>query len=90
MKFIVETSARHIHLTPEAIETLYGKGAELVVHTDDRAVPVRAADDAPLTVAAVQALDPLSLARDRLSEPDLHLSESERDDLLALVREVLR
>jgi putative phosphotransacetylase len=31
MKFIVETSARHIHLTPEAIETLYGKGAELVV-----------------------------------------------------------
>ena len=31
MKFLVETSARHIHLTPEAIETLYGKGAELVV-----------------------------------------------------------
>ena len=31
MKFLVETSARHIHLTPEAIETLYGKGAELIV-----------------------------------------------------------
>jgi putative phosphotransacetylase len=30
-KFIVETSARHIHLTNEAIETLYGAGAELTV-----------------------------------------------------------
>lgn len=29
-KFIVETSARHIHLTSEAVETLYGKGAELL------------------------------------------------------------
>ena len=28
-KFIVETSARHIHLTPEAVEALYGKGAVL-------------------------------------------------------------
>ena len=31
MKFLVETSARHIHLTPEAIETLYGPGAKLEV-----------------------------------------------------------
>ena len=30
-KVLVETSARHIHLTDEAVETLYGKGAELVV-----------------------------------------------------------
>ena len=30
-KFIVETSARHIHLTKEAVEALYGAGAELVV-----------------------------------------------------------
>lgn len=30
-KILVETSARHIHLTAEAVETLYGKGAELVV-----------------------------------------------------------
>ena len=29
--FIVETSARHIHLTHEAVETLYGKGAVLEV-----------------------------------------------------------
>ncbi|MBQ7173149.1 MAG: phosphate propanoyltransferase [Clostridia bacterium] len=30
-KVLVETSARHIHLTKEAVEALYGKGAELVV-----------------------------------------------------------
>jgi putative phosphotransacetylase len=30
-KVLVETSARHIHLTTEAVEILYGKGAELIV-----------------------------------------------------------
>lgn len=30
-KVLVETSARHIHLTKEAVEALYGKGAELTV-----------------------------------------------------------
>lgn len=30
-KFIVETSARHIHLTAEAVEALYGAGAQLIV-----------------------------------------------------------
>ena len=28
-KFIVETSARHVHVTQEDLETLFGKGAEL-------------------------------------------------------------
>lgn len=31
MKVLVETSARHIHLSAEAVEVLYGKGAELTV-----------------------------------------------------------
>ncbi|MBR6410911.1 MAG: phosphate propanoyltransferase [Clostridia bacterium] len=30
-KILVETSARHIHLTHAAVETLYGAGAELIV-----------------------------------------------------------
>lgn len=30
-KVLVETSARHIHLTKEAVEALYGAGAELTV-----------------------------------------------------------
>ena len=33
-KVLVETSARHIHLTAEAVETLYGKGAELINKKD--------------------------------------------------------
>ena len=30
-KVLVETSARHIHLTDEAVKVLYGEGAELIV-----------------------------------------------------------
>ena len=30
-KFLVETSARHIHLTKEAVDVLYGAGTELTV-----------------------------------------------------------
>ena len=30
-KVLVETSARHVHLTPEHIEILFGKGHELTV-----------------------------------------------------------
>ena len=32
--FIVETSARHVHLTKEHIEVLFGKGAELTFKKD--------------------------------------------------------
>ena len=28
-KILVETSARHIHVTQQTLETLFGKGAEL-------------------------------------------------------------
>ena len=30
-KFIIETSARHAHITQETLETLFGKGAQLTV-----------------------------------------------------------
>lgn len=33
-EFIVETSARHVHVTQEALETLFGKGAELTKKKD--------------------------------------------------------
>ena len=33
-KFIVETSARHVHVTQETLETLYGKGATLTKKKD--------------------------------------------------------
>lgn len=31
MKFIIETSARHVHVTKETLETLFGEGYELTV-----------------------------------------------------------
>ena len=34
MKFIVETSARHVHLTAEAVETLFGAGHTLTKKKD--------------------------------------------------------
>ena len=33
-KFIVETSARHVHVTAEALEILFGKGAKLTNKKD--------------------------------------------------------
>lgn len=34
MKFVVETSARHVHVTQEDLETLFGKGYELTKKKD--------------------------------------------------------
>lgn len=34
MKILIETSARHVHLTKEALEILFGKGAELTNKKD--------------------------------------------------------
>ncbi|MDO5416026.1 MAG: phosphate propanoyltransferase [Lachnospiraceae bacterium] len=34
MKFLVETSARHVHVTQEDLETLFGKGYELTKKKD--------------------------------------------------------
>lgn len=43
-KFIVETSARHVHVTQEDLEKLFGKGAELthkrIFHSQD-SLPAR-------------------------------------------------
>src|SRR5436309_7421121 len=32
LPLVVNVSARHCHLTPEAVETLFGKGHKLTVH----------------------------------------------------------
>ena len=38
-KFIVETSARHVHVTQETLETLFGKGATLTKKKDLSQLP---------------------------------------------------
>lgn len=49
-KVLVETSARHIHLTAEAVEALYGKGAELIKKKDLSQPGQFAADNAKITL----------------------------------------
>jgi len=48
-KFIVETSARHIHVTQEAFETLFGKGAVLT-HKKDLSQPGQFACEERVTI----------------------------------------
>lgn len=48
-KFIVETSARHVHLCKEHIEVLFGKGAELT-HKKDLSQPGQFACNERVTV----------------------------------------
>ena len=64
-KILVEPSARHIHLTAEAVETLYGKGAELTVKKMLSQPGQYAADNAKITLVgpkgtlAVSVLGPV-------------------------------
>ena len=48
-KFIVETSARHVHVTQEDLEKLFGKGAELT-HKKDLSQPGQFACEERVTV----------------------------------------
>lgn len=48
-KFIVETSARHVHLTQEHLEALFGKGATLT-HKKDLSQPGQFACEERLTI----------------------------------------
>ena len=48
-KFIVETSARHVHVTQETLETLFGKGATLT-HKKDLSQPGQFACEERVTI----------------------------------------
>ena len=49
MKFLVETSARHVHLTQEHLEALFGKGATLT-HKKDLSQPGQFACEERVTI----------------------------------------
>lgn len=72
-------------------EALDGSGVELVAVSDDRAPAASAAPAAraALSVEDLRALGPERLAADRLAEPDLRLSQEERDALLELAKEAM-
>ena len=43
MSFMIETSARHIHLTQETLEKLFGEGYELTVRKPPASSPATSA-----------------------------------------------
>ena len=52
-KFIIETSARHVHVTKEALEVLFGKGAKLT-HKKDLSQPGQFACEERVTVVGAK------------------------------------
>ena len=87
--FIVETSARHVHLTEEHIEILFGKGARLT-HKKDLSQPGQFACEERVTVvgpkkelANVIILGPARPA----SQVELSLTDARTIGLSAPVRE---
>ena len=82
-KFIVETSARHVHLTQEHLEALFGKGATLT-HKKDLSQPGQFACEERVTIvgpkrelAGVSILGPVRPATQvELSAMDAPIRES--------------
>lgn len=66
--FIVETSARHVHLTEEHIEILFGKGARLT-HKKDLSQPGQFACEERVTVVGPKKSSPTSLSWARPGPP---------------------
>jgi putative phosphotransacetylase len=89
MNFIVETSARHVHLTQEDLETLFGKGYELT-KKKDLSQPGQYACEERVTVvgskkelAGVSILGPVRAA----SQVELSLTDARSIGVVAPVRE---
>lgn len=88
-KFIVETSARHVHLTQEHLEILFGKGAELT-HKKDLSQPGQFACEERVTVvgpkkelAGVSILGPVRPA----TQVELSATDARSIGIAAPIRE---
>ena len=89
MKFIVETSARHVHVTQETLEILFGKGHELT-HKKDLSQPGQFACEERVTVVGpkkslerVSILGPVRPA----DQVELSLSDARSIGAAAPIRE---
>ena len=87
--FIVETSARHVHVTQEALETLFGKGATLT-HKKDLSQPGQFASEERVTIvgpkkelANVSILGPVRSA----NQVELSATDARSIGIAAPVRE---
>ena len=88
-KFIVETSARHVHVTQETLEILFGKGHELT-HKKDLSQPGQFACEERVTVVGpkkslerVSILGPVRNA----DQVELSLSDARSIGVAAPIRE---
>ena len=88
-KILVETSARHVHLTAEHIETLFGKGATLT-HKKDLFQPGQFACEERVTVegpkGAIKNVIILGPARPQ-SQVEVSLTDARSLGVVAPVRE---
>ena len=89
MKFLVETSARHVHVTKEDLETLFGKGYELT-KKKDLSQPGQYACEERVTVvgpkkelAGVSILGPVRPA----SQVEISLTDARSIGIAAPIRE---
>ncbi len=89
MKFIVETSARHVHVTQETLEILFGKGHELT-HKKDLSQPGQFACEERVTVVGpkkslerVSILGPVRPA----DQVEISLSDARSIGVAAPIRE---
>ena len=88
-KFIVETSARHVHLSAEHIEILFGKGAALT-HKKDLSQPGQFACEERVTIegpkGAIKNVIILGPARPQ-SQVEVSLTDARSLGVVAPVRE---
>ena len=89
MKFIVETSARHVHVTQETLEILFGKGHELT-HKKDLSQPGQFACEERVTlVGPKKSLERVSILGPvrNADQVELSLSDARSIGVAAPIRE---
>ncbi|NLM86153.1 MAG: phosphate propanoyltransferase [Clostridiales bacterium] len=88
MKFLVETSARHAHVSPRDLETLFGKGSELTIKKM-LSQPGQYASDQKISVVGPRGqLNVTILGPTRKStQVELSLTDARTIGLVAPVRE---
>ena len=73
MKILVETSARHLHVTKEDLETLFGKGAALS-HKKDLSQPGQFATNEKVTVVGPKGQLTMSILGPERSKTQIEVS----------------
>ena len=88
-KFIVETSARHVHVTQEALEILFGKGAVLTKKKDLSQPGQFAAEERVKLVGAKKELANVSILGPcrKATQVELSLTDARSIGVTAPVRE---